>query len=842
MIISIVNFSEFTDEYVQEVTRAINRQIEADFAPYWHRSGELRLEGAVGRKPNPKNPQELRGDAMIYLWDEIDQQEALGFHDLNFRGIPFSIVFTQLSEELGESWTVTLSHEALELLMDPEANLLVQGPHPEDPERRVYHWYEMCDAVQAQTYLIDEIEVSNFLLPLYFTESNEPGSRNDFLGIEGEDGPLRSFGVADGGYVGFFDPETGEHDQYVSPRERARERLVVRKRAGLTRRTVRRQLDRSPEPALRNIFQRTPDDTLPGPWFEGFAIDVRSRGGEDPYDVLDSAATAALGGSWRSRWNAFEPSKPRARGDVEYDLVPRGSALPPERVWELCHALRRQPGVVDVEPDFVFFRSDGEQLYDLPPQRRWALFGGGHLGGTDGRYEWSLEQIRAKQAWSMSQGERIVIGHPDTGFLAHPEIWPAVGGGPIDTSRDYDFVQDEDDAHAEPDEFTLPLGGPNHGTATASVIVSAPGRPVGASPGSPFVSGIAPKATLVPLRVSNLVVHFSMRRLRKAIEYATTEGFHVLSMSLGGPLPNRHLRRAVREAVKDGMILVAASGNHIPFRFVVWPARYPEVICAAACNAEERPWSGSSRGEAVDISAPGESVWRAMVDTDAAGAARYRVERSSGTSYAAANVAGVAALWLSHHGRNSLFQKYGAHLTDAFRLVLDRTARDVPGLGAGFGAGIVDAEAVLNEPLPTLQQVAGGGAGMARRARAAADDGALSTLSAQLPHFSTVAVRRGLEALLATDSRGLAGRLREAGDELAFQFACDPRLLRQFSAHCRKSDRRRKARANRAARAAEHALDVADFADLRGRLVQVGSPHLAAVLAGRILSVPQKLG
>ena len=44
MIISVVNHSEYTDEYVQEALRAINRQIAEDFAPYWHRSGELRLE------------------------------------------------------------------------------------------------------------------------------------------------------------------------------------------------------------------------------------------------------------------------------------------------------------------------------------------------------------------------------------------------------------------------------------------------------------------------------------------------------------------------------------------------------------------------------------------------------------------------------------------------------------------------------------------------------------------------------------------------------------------------------------------------------------------------------
>src|SRR5436853_495964 len=77
---------------------------------------------------------------------------------------------------------ITLSHEALELLADPEANLLVQGPHPSRPRHKVFHWFEMCDAVQDEHYLIDDVPVSNFVLPLYFTSSDERGGRNDFLG------------------------------------------------------------------------------------------------------------------------------------------------------------------------------------------------------------------------------------------------------------------------------------------------------------------------------------------------------------------------------------------------------------------------------------------------------------------------------------------------------------------------------------------------------------------------------------------------------------------------------------------------------------------------------------
>jgi hypothetical protein len=81
----------------------------------------------------------------------------------------------------------------------------------------VFFFYELCDAVQAETYEIEGVKVSNFLLPLYFTgtrQTDEPGARNDFLGRAYKGQTLRSFGINPGGYVGFFDPQTGKDETY----------------------------------------------------------------------------------------------------------------------------------------------------------------------------------------------------------------------------------------------------------------------------------------------------------------------------------------------------------------------------------------------------------------------------------------------------------------------------------------------------------------------------------------------------------------------------------------------------------------------------------------------------
>lgn len=244
MIISVINHTngKILDEDVQVAVRAINRQIREDYEPYWHIGGKLRLEGKSGTKPSDQDLSDMRGDAVLYLWNSVDVDDALGYHDANNRGIPYGFVFTELAKQLKEDWTVTLSHEALELVGDPEVNLLVQGPHPSDSTRTVFHWYEMCDAVQTETYEIDGVNVSNFVLPLYFTGGEEKGGRNDFLGRAYKGKTLRSFSVNPGGYIGFFDPEMGDHDTFSMKGDGvATRRLKLKSRAKGARRGIRYQ-------------------------------------------------------------------------------------------------------------------------------------------------------------------------------------------------------------------------------------------------------------------------------------------------------------------------------------------------------------------------------------------------------------------------------------------------------------------------------------------------------------------------------------------------------------------------------------------------------------------------
>jgi len=257
MVISVINHTngKLKDEEIQCALRAINRQVAEDFMAYWSLGATLRLEGRGGSAPRKQHIADMRGDAVLYLWDKVNVKDALGYHDKNNNGIPYGFIFTELTESLDESWTVTLSHEALELIADPEANLFVMGPHPAKPHKTVFHWYEMSDAVQAETYQIDGIDVSNFVLPLYFTGGEELGGRNDFLGNAHRGRTLRSFGVNPGGYIGFFDPSTGKHHTFAAEEDEvAARRRKIKAAAREARRAGRHQVlgtGRTAGPLLR---------------------------------------------------------------------------------------------------------------------------------------------------------------------------------------------------------------------------------------------------------------------------------------------------------------------------------------------------------------------------------------------------------------------------------------------------------------------------------------------------------------------------------------------------------------------------------------------------------------
>jgi hypothetical protein len=151
-----------------------------------------------------------------------------------------------------------------------------------------------------------------------------------------------------------------------------------------------------------------------------------------------------------------------------------------------------------------------------------------------------------------------------------------------------------------------------------------------------------------------------------------------------------------REAYENGVIWVCAAGNEV--ELVVAPALYPGTIAVAAINPDDKPWKGSSNGPAVDIAAPGESVYVPFIDKQGNEIMVY----GNGTSYATPQVASAAMLWKANH-LDDLSQRYPYpwQVVESFRHCLTESARVPPGWNPGlYGAGILDIEKLLACPLP----------------------------------------------------------------------------------------------------------------------------------------------
>jgi len=329
-----------------------------------------------------------------------------------------------------------------------------------------------------------------------------------------------------------------------------------------------------------------------------------------------------------------------ARGDVPASPVYPLPALAYDMSRGLADRLLAQ-----VEPDLPSssYRLDGA----APVQQQTVMTAAG-LSSAD--KWWSVKNVRADEAWNVvpdpggaARGVGILVGHIDTGYTQHPEIYQDA----LNLTIDRDILDGDDDA-LDPliKRWWFPLDNPGHGTGTSCVIAS---RTAGE------VVGTAPEASVVPIRSIVSVVQVLDGDVARAVDYARSVGCRVISMSLGGRGFNG-LQAAIARAVDEGIIVMAAAGNYVGF--VSAPASYPECLAVAASTIDDQPWSGSSRGSEVDISAPGQAVWTAATNKGPNGPV-YSIEQGDGTSFAVAALAGIAALWLAHHDPAVIAAKAG---------------------------------------------------------------------------------------------------------------------------------------------------------------------------------------
>ena len=187
-----------TDAQITPVVAALQIQLDRDWQAAWGTTATL-----VFVSSNQSIP---AGAWPIYILDRSDAPGSLGYHDETTSGVPYGRIFAKDDITYGYNWTVTLSHELLEMMLDPYVNLTVFNQNSNTTG--LLYAYEACDAVEADNlgYQINGISVSDFVWPAWFdnTITNTAGHRYDQMNHL-----TAPFQLYSGGYIGVFQVTNG---------------------------------------------------------------------------------------------------------------------------------------------------------------------------------------------------------------------------------------------------------------------------------------------------------------------------------------------------------------------------------------------------------------------------------------------------------------------------------------------------------------------------------------------------------------------------------------------------------------------------------------------------------
>lgn len=164
---------------------AVQQQLTRDVAPAWHVSATVHAFPA-GQVP--------LGYWKVTVRDDIGEPGAAGFHDDAHRQ-PYALV------EASDDWTVTLSHEIVEMVVDPFGSRQWVALSPEGNGERVRVLVEACDPPEARSYEIDGVAVSDFAYPALYRNHRAARRRLAHLDPELMLLPGSGLALAEGGYV-----------------------------------------------------------------------------------------------------------------------------------------------------------------------------------------------------------------------------------------------------------------------------------------------------------------------------------------------------------------------------------------------------------------------------------------------------------------------------------------------------------------------------------------------------------------------------------------------------------------------------------------------------------------
>ena len=171
-----------------QVSAALQKQATRDFGPIWEIQATVDAFNKLEDVPIGYWP--------MIVMDNINTPGAAGVHE-DKDGQPFALI------QSGPNWSLTASHECLEMLADPFGNRVIAGKSPKRNQGRVEFLVEVCDPSEAAefAYAVNGVTVSDFYTPAYFDPLGSSGVRYSFTGaIQKPRQVLR------GGYLSWHDP------------------------------------------------------------------------------------------------------------------------------------------------------------------------------------------------------------------------------------------------------------------------------------------------------------------------------------------------------------------------------------------------------------------------------------------------------------------------------------------------------------------------------------------------------------------------------------------------------------------------------------------------------------
>ena len=240
--------------------------------------------------------------------------------------------------------------------------------------------------------------------------------------------------------------------------------------------------------------------------------------------------------------------------------------------------------------------------------------------------QWNMKAMGAPEGWAnTTRGKGIIVAVVDTGVS---QVEDLKGTKMLEGAT---FVPGTDTAADDQ----------GHGTHVAGTIAQTTNNGIG-------VAGIAPEATIMPVKVLSKWGFGTSSWIASGIDYAADNGADVINLSLGGGY-SAVIHNAIKKARKKGVIVIAAAGNSGK-RGVGYPGALEETIGVSATGPDGSLAFYSSYGKGVDIAAPGGDKRTAgggiLQNTiDGKGGSVYA--EYQGTSMATPHVVGAAAILLS---------------------------------------------------------------------------------------------------------------------------------------------------------------------------------------------------